>query len=217
MYRGNWSPPLNKQRPHANLAGKQADSGEHVASLEHLNNIYKTKSTLILYSCRAWLPRRDSSPPLASTSTVLTNTRGWGICSLVTAFASCPLVGCGLWGMWQYLTCWAGTAPSACPKGQVEKACDFSAILFLTSTTAYWQPLACFLSNNILGILTLHKQCRNTKESCQDPCTSQSTSLLHATEETILLGPKGKSLVKMGKRSCYYRGSQTQPYIMPPG
>lgn len=195
-----------EQRPHANLAGKQADSGEHVASLEHLDNIYKTKSTLILYSCRAWLPRRVSSPPLASTSTVLINMRGRGICSPVTVFASCPWVGCGLWGPGQDLTCWAGAAPSTWPKGQVEKACDFSAIFFLTPTTADWQPLACFLSNKILGILTLHKQCRSTRESCQDPCTSQSTSLLHATEETIL-GPKGKSLVRTGKRGCYYWGS----------
>lgn len=46
MYRGNQSSLLSKQRPHADLAGKQADSGERATALEHLNNVCKTKAWL---------------------------------------------------------------------------------------------------------------------------------------------------------------------------
>lgn len=67
----------------------------NVTPLEHLNNTYRTKSTLIIYSCRAWLPRWVSSS-FASTSVMLMNIKGQGISS-AGAFASCPPV----WGIWQ--------------------------------------------------------------------------------------------------------------------
>lgn len=88
---GNQWPLLSKQRPHANLARKQADSGEQAEPLEHLKNIYKPKSTLIMYSCRAQLPwqqrkcywsdRARTSEKLRSPMGWFLLISGWGLCS----------------------------------------------------------------------------------------------------------------------------------------
>lgn len=88
--RNQW-PLLSKQRPHANLAGKQADSGEHAEPLELLKNIYRPKSTLIMYSCRAQLPRKQrkcywlnrprASEELRNPMGWFLLISGWGLCS----------------------------------------------------------------------------------------------------------------------------------------
>lgn len=95
----------------------------NVAPLEHLNNIYRTKFTLIIYSCRAWLLRWVSSS-FASTSVILMNIKGQGISS-AGAFASFPPV----WGIWQdFKPAEQLQPPQAAQKKQLEKACDFSTV-----------------------------------------------------------------------------------------
>lgn len=72
--------------------GKRLTQG-NAAPLEHLNNIYRTKSTL---STVAGLGCQGGSS-FTSTSVVLMNIKGQGIHSSAGAFASCPPV----WGIWQ--------------------------------------------------------------------------------------------------------------------
>lgn len=162
----------------------------NMAPLEHLNNIYRTKSTLIIYSCRAWLPRWVRSS-FASTSVMLMNIKGQGISS-VGAFISCPPV----WGIWQdFKPAEQLQPPQAAQKKQLDKACDFSTVCF-GFFSGHWllqvgsHQLISFqwdlrhLDTSINNAETLQKVTRIH-------VTSWSTGFLHSAEETILPTPRG--------------------------
>lgn len=120
----------------------------NVAPLAHLN-IYRTKSTLIICTCRARLPRWVSSS-FVSTSVMLMNTKDQDISS-AGAFASCPPV----WGIWQdFKPAEQLQPPQATQKKQLEKSCDFSTVFFWTDYCRLAATSKSLSSEN-LGILTL--------------------------------------------------------------
>lgn len=121
----------------------------NAAPVEHLNNIYRTKSTLIIYSCRAWLPRWVFFHQYLCGVDEYKRPRHSQLCRCLCLLPTSVGHLAGL------QTCWAAAAPSSCPKKkQLEKACDFSSF-FLDADYCRLAATSWFLSSEILGVLTL--------------------------------------------------------------